>query len=358
MAFELPLFMQNNDYEGRLDRLMFALLWDEGVMDLASLKVTERALGTNFTVDVSAGDCVITGDDQTNQYNYVGRNTAAITGTSIGAAPSGLNQRYDIVCARVNDPDAGGNSGDNITIVVTAGTPATSPAVPAVPASSLLLAVIGPITSSTSSITNSIIHDCSTGTGPTEAASARLVAGRRATPGEIVFQSAASPLVPSGWLLCAGQAISRTTYARLFAHLGTTYGVGNGTTTFNVPDLRGRVPVGLDNMGGSDASRLTASNTLGGSGGAETHTLSSSEIPAHVHTMDHDHASVNVTAAGSPVPVGGTQAVAGSDVSAIGSGINLVVDLPNYTGNTGSIGSGAAHNNLQPYLLLNAIIRT
>lgn len=65
---------------------------------------------------------------------------------------------------------------------------------------------------------------------------------------------------PSGWFLCYGQAVSRTTYAALFTAIGTTYGTGDGTTTFNLPDLRGRTIAGVDDMGGSAASRLTGDN--------------------------------------------------------------------------------------------------
>jgi microcystin-dependent protein len=79
---------------------------------------------------------------------------------------------------------------------------------------------------------------------------------------------------PSGWLLCDGRStgISRTTYAGLFAVIGTTYGTGDGSTTFNLPDLRGRVIAGVDNMGGTDAGRLSTSNTLGTASGSETNT--------------------------------------------------------------------------------------
>jgi len=65
---------------------------------------------------------------------------------------------------------------------------------------------------------------------------------------------------PTGWFLCFGQAVSRSTYANLFTAIGTTYGVGDGTTTFNLPDLRGRTIAGQDDMGGSAASRLTGDN--------------------------------------------------------------------------------------------------
>ena len=77
---------------------------------------------------------------------------------------------------------------------------------------------------------------------------------------------------PAGALLCYGQAVSRTTYAILFAVIGTAFGSGDGVTTFNVPDLRGRVWAGLDNMGGTDAGRLNMANTLGTTGGDQNGT--------------------------------------------------------------------------------------
>lgn len=66
---------------------------------------------------------------------------------------------------------------------------------------------------------------------------------------------------PTGWLLCFGQAISRTSFATLFDVIGTTYGAGDGSTTFNLPDMRGRVAAGKDDMGGTDAARLTVTLT-------------------------------------------------------------------------------------------------
>lgn len=89
---------------------------------------------------------------------------------------------------------------------------------------------------------------------------------------------------PSGWLLCFGQAVSRTNYAALYAVIGEQYGAGDGTTTFNVPDLRGRVAAGRDNMGGTAASRLSTGvlgqspNSLGNSGGTESHTTQSATL--------------------------------------------------------------------------------
>src|ERR1044072_5146663 len=102
----------------------------------------------------------------------------------------------------------------------------------------------------------------------------RLLALRNRT-GEVV--SFAGSTAPAGALLCYGQAVSRTDYVGLFTVIGTTYGVGDGSTTFTLPDLRGRVAAGKDDMGGSAASRLTGTTmfpdgvTLGAVGGAQTH---------------------------------------------------------------------------------------
>lgn len=131
--------------------------------------------------------------------------------------------------------------------------------------------------------------------------------------GEVRTFAGPAASIPAGWLLCYGQAVSRATYATLFALLGTTWGAGDTTTTFNLPDLRGRAMFGKDDMGGTPAVRLTsgvggvAGNTLGASGGdqhAQTDTLvaTSGSIvtdPGHTHTTpqswsfyDHDPGGV------------------------------------------------------------------
>lgn len=147
-------------------------------------------------------------------------------------------------------------------------------------------------------------------------------------PAGVVLPFAGST-APTGWLLCFGQAVSRTTYAALFTALGTSYGAGDGSTTFALPDLRGRIPGGKDNMGGSAASRLTTAGsgvdgaTLGAAGGAQTHTLTNAQLPT------------------SAIGTGGSTIARGSTVS----------DLQ-------TIGSGQAHNNTQPTIVLNYIIKT
>ncbi len=175
----------------------------------------------------------------------------------------------------------------------------------------------------------------------------------------------AGATAPTGWLLCHGQAISRTTYADLYAVVGTTYGAGDGATTFNVPDLRGRVIAGKDDMGGSSANRLTSAlngDNLGAAGGAESHTLSTSQIPAHRHFVA---ANVALGSASSSVAaVTSTTQVARQYQSPYGAGgeifsMSMVrTGTDASVGRSSSVGSGNSHNNTQPTFILTYIIKT
>jgi len=171
-----------------------------------------------------------------------------------------------------------------------------------------------------------------------------------------------------------GQAVSRTTYSALFAMVGTTFGAGDGTTTFNLPDLRGRVVAGKGDMGGVDAGLLTAAYfgsitgasgaTLGAKGGEESHALTVGE-----------HATLSVTGTITVSPPGGGNVPysTGSFILASaggGTGINYVnasggnvSPTPSLSGvntltSTGTGGTkGAPHNNVQPTIVLNKILR-
>ncbi|HYL49486.1 MAG TPA: tail fiber protein, partial [Stellaceae bacterium] len=127
------------------------------------------------------------------------------------------------------------------------------------------------------------------GSGRLPAVDGSQLTGLGAVPSGVVVPFAGAS-APSGWLLCYGQAVSRTTYATLFATIGTTFGSGDGSTTFNLPDLRGRAAFGVDNMGGAAANRVTSGGSgingsaLGAVGGAETVTLTQAQMPSHSHS--------------------------------------------------------------------------
>jgi microcystin-dependent protein len=163
---------------------------------------------------------------------------------------------------------------------------------------------------------------------------------------------------PSGWLFCYGQAISRTTYAALFAVISTTYGAGDGSTTFNLPDIRGRVVAGQDDMGGSSANRLTGvtgsvnGDTLGGTGGTETHTLSTAELASHSHGAG-TYQSFRTDVCRNPGTDTNNQTGGGGNIVKTVSTEQLDIE-----GTSSSAGSDNAHNNVQPTIILNYIMKT
>lgn len=150
-------------------------------------------------------------------------------------------------------------------------------------------------------------------------------------------------VAPTGWLLCNGAAVSRITYATLFTAIGTTYGAGDGTTTFNVPNPVGRVIIGAGTGagGGTSGSGIVtggaalSARTIGQWFGEETHTLTLAETPAHTHTL--------------PSGCGG----GGGTTS-----VECVFDGIPTTWTTSPQGGGAAHNVVQPGLVLSYIIKT
>lgn len=147
---------------------------------------------------------------------------------------------------------------------------------------------------------------------------------------------------PKGWLSCLGQEVSRSQYADLFSVIGTTYGDGDEETTFNLPNLSGRVVVGRGTGVG-----LTA-RSMGAVGGSETHTLTTNEMPSHTHTSNAVGNTLGLMTAD-----GNNTAGAGLDTSAVEPNLYaapaaLTID---------NSGSGAAHNNMQPFAVMNYIIK-
>ena len=171
--------------------------------------------------------------------------------------------------------------------------------------------------------------------------------GGSSIPSGAVMDFAGST-APSGWLLCAGQAVSRSTFNALFVAIGTTYGAGDGSTTFNLPDLRGRTTAGVDNMNGSAANRVTSGGsgitgtTLGAAGGAETVTLTTAQIPSHNHG-----GVVTSSTAGS----GNTGAQQAASSGPCAPTVYLA-------GSSANAGGGGSHQNMPPAMMLNKIIKT
>lgn len=156
----------------------------------------------------------------------------------------------------------------------------------------------------------------------------------------------AGSAAPDGYLIADGAEISRTTYSDLFAVIGTTYGVGDGSTTFTLPNLKGRIPVGK-------SATDTEFDTLGETGGAKTHTLTSAEMPSHTHAQNaHGHGAnsgIGYGAGGYGAGVG--RADANSPAVLWGFSVG------NSTATNQNTGGDGAHNNLQPYITLNYLIR-
>ncbi len=164
----------------------------------------------------------------------------------------------------------------------------------------------------------------------------------------------------SNFVIPIGQAISRTTYATLFALTSTTYGIGDGTTTFNVPDLRGRTTFQIDS-GGSGKITVAGGNSdgtvLGGTGGAQNHTMTTAEMPAHSHTFTgsalapHSHTT---GATNSSVSYSGS---GGNNSPTFGTTATSSDSAGTPAGTNSSTGGGTAHTIMPPYILLPYILR-
>jgi microcystin-dependent protein len=155
-------------------------------------------------------------------------------------------------------------------------------------------------------------------------------------------------IIPTGYLVCDGSNVSRTTYADLFKAIGTVFGNGDGSTTFGLPDLKGKVVVG------AGAGPGLTNRVLGVTGGSETHTLTLEQMPSHNHDINdpgHNHTTQFEYSKYNQVCDKTKTGGRGSDCSA--NGVNS-----NRTGITiNNRGGGQPHNNMQPFLVMNYIIK-
>ena len=198
-------------------------------------------------------------------------------------------------------------------------------------------------------------------------------------PGSIYMFAGST--APAGFLMCDGSAVSRTSYSVLFALIGTTYGVGDGNTTFNLPDLSGRVPIGV-----------SSTHAIGTTGGEEEHVLLEAELPTHDHTVPaHGHAN-NITATtpefthtvstqpafnynrpnatGKGGAAGGVAGYSGTSSATAGrTNASVAAHAASACTMSGGVtdcnafdtegtGDGGAHGNMQPYVTVNFIICT
>ena len=172
--------------------------------------------------------------------------------------------------------------------------------------------------------------------------------GSLVPPGSLLMFAGAS--APDGYLLCDGAAISRTTYNILFAAISTTYGVGNGTTTFNLPDFRGRGALGVGTGAG-----LTP-RTIGDAGGAETVTLSTDEIPSHSHTHNANGGAGTGADPATGLAYSNAANTASGGLDVTNGELNLyTTPIALSLNNTGG---GDPHENMAPFLAVNFIIKT
>jgi microcystin-dependent protein len=188
--------------------------------------------------------------------------------------------------------------------------------------------------------------------------------------------------IPEGYLECDGSAVSRDEYPDLFSVIGTSYGAGDGSTTFNLPNLSGRVALGA-----------SQSYSVGANGGEEAHSLAALELPSHIHLIpEHTHGNsidaktpslshtitqpvltytrINNSANSQVYSAGSTTFYSGRSNKTMSRATNLaianhpatpctvtggILDCPTF--NTESTGGGVAHNNMMPYLAVKYLIR-
>lgn len=348
-------WLQNVSYSAQVDRQFIeAVVPSEGVLSPLSLKVVAQSPAA-MTVLVKAGGGFIKGDNSTNQGMYCVDSNADESTATFSLPASGF-KRIDSVCMCVKDPDASGPAGNTANIIIVQGTAvltSATAAAPALPATHIRLANVA-ISATTSSIVSADITDT------------RELCGGLDHVGTIQMWGGGGSLLPAGWVVCQGQAVSRTTYPELFELIGTAYGSGDGSTTFNLPNLSSRLPMGV-----GAASGLTT-RALAATGGVESVAIATANMPAHTHPIDHDHANVLTDTQGAHLHIDNTYAfgggtglvststggfIASSGATSTAPGHEHNVNLPAFAGTSGTAGGGTAISITNPFIALNFIMR-
>jgi microcystin-dependent protein len=162
-------------------------------------------------------------------------------------------------------------------------------------------------------------------------------------------------IAPPGFLICDGSPYDRTDYANLFGIIGTRFGIGDGSLTFNVPNMQNRMPLGL-------SPGVYPGSAIGQSGGEQTHTLITSEMPSHYHPLHdtgHSHGPASVGSNFMLTDGSAVALTAGAGGYRYSTGFNSFTNVAFISGVTMDIiGDDVAHNNMPPYITLNFIIAT
>lgn len=301
-----------------------------------TLKITASG---GMTVSAATGYCWING--------FFGK--AEIAESLTLSTASGIYPRYDRIVARLDLLQKA------IYLAVIEGVPALNPTAPSIIRDgtyydlglALILIPAGSLSVTNANIIDTRMDEAVCG-GVTARTSDKLTLEGKLDKSEITqyvsigdIKATARATAPSKWMICDGRAISRTTYSELFLAIGTTYGKGNGSTTFNIPNLKGRVIAGYD----SSNEKFDA---IGKLGGKETHKLTVEEMPSHAHTIPKIGNTNSFTAG---------QCFEFND-SALRSYNENYIDKYEISGYINATGENVAHNILQPYMALNYLIFT
>ena len=323
-----PLYLQPKSYDARADRKWFADLLSAGVVGSGDYAVT--AVSGNMVITIAAGVAYVLGQNIADQGMYRQYTTAASTLT-VGGNASG-NPRVDTVILRIMDTAADGSTFSEARLEIVPGTPTAGANLTNL-SGIANLTTLGEASKSVLLLAYVLVPNGAsvlTTAGNVKDARSRASLGGGVTGGIPVGATLEwnAATVPSGgfYLTEDGSAISRTVYASLFGLLGTAFGAGDGSTTFNIPDSRGRVAAGYAPSGGH-----TDMSTVGNNDGLAVavrrmkhkHTVSITD-PTHTHAYSGPFGGGGVS--GPAGGAGGAVQGATSGASATGlTGSNVLI---------------------------------